>query len=186
MISVFIPPDWSLRRVLLFWWGVFLVIQQAERIFLMHEAWSLEVPTGRLLLKMLWTGLRADLISATSAVLIAAIFGLAIGASLRVLSRLWESPGTFATWFRVGTIAASWFMAVFVVTCLTIDMGYYHFNKQHLDFVFFEYIGDLITQSNEIGLDGAQAAQQTSAELQAGARWGPRLAAFFFLRCWRS
>ncbi len=181
MISALILPDWSFRRVLLFWWGVFLVIQQAERIFLMHEAWSVEVPTGSLLLKTLWTGLRADLISSTVALLIVAIFGLSIGVMLRVVSRLWRSHDTIAARVRFGIIVASWFMAIFVMTCLTIDMGYYHFNKQHLDFVFFEYIGDLITQSNEIGLDGAQAAQQTNAELQAGARWGPRLAAFFSL-----
>ena len=177
----FIPEVWSLRRVLVLWWGFFLAIQQAERFFLMQEAWSLEAPTKWLLLKTLWTGFRADLISATSSVLIAAIGGTVIGCGLWVLSRFRNGRDTFTAWLRVGFIAAAWLMAVIVMLCLTIDMGYYNFNKQHLDFVFFEYVGDLITQANEIGLGGAQAAQQTNAEIREGGRWGPRLAAFFLL-----
>src|SRR5918995_92653 len=85
----------SFRRTLALWWGVYLVIQQAERFFLLPQAWSIETPTGWLLLKTLWIGLRADLIAATSAVLIAVIFGLVIGCALRVMSTIRHAEDTW-------------------------------------------------------------------------------------------
>lgn len=160
---------------------MFLALQQAERVFLMQEAWSSESPTLGVLIKTLWTGLRADLISATIALLIAVLLGSFIAAGLMVISRVRNQKKTFATWFRQSFIGTSCVMMLLIMGCLTIDMGYYHFNKQHLDFVFFEYMENLFTQAHEIGLDGAQAAQQTNAELQEGAKWGQRLAGFFLL-----
>ncbi|MBK9113189.1 MAG: hypothetical protein IPM88_16410, partial [Nitrospira sp.] len=31
------------------------------------------------------------------------------------------------------------------------DMGYYRFNRQHMDFVFLEYVGDLFCACGAIG-----------------------------------
>jgi sulfatase-like protein len=174
-----IPRAGTFKQALILWWGLFLVIQQAERVFLIQQAWALETPTGGLFLKTLWTGLRADLISATFAVLIAVVVGLVLGTGLRVFSKTRGRQDTFRSCFQTGYLAASWCMAAVILSCLTIDVGYYRFNKQHLDFVFFEYVGDLVAQTSEIGLDSAQAAQQTTAELRDGAKWVPYIAGFF-------
>ena len=39
--------SWSFRRTLVFWWILFLVIQQTERLFLLPQALSLETEFGR-------------------------------------------------------------------------------------------------------------------------------------------
>ena len=55
---------------------------------------------------------------------------------------------------------------------LTIDMGYYVYNKQHLDFVFFEYLSNLTTPTAETT---SEASLQTTTELQDIQKWGPKL-----------
>lgn len=61
---------WSYRAILLFWWLLFVAIQQAERFFLLPEAWPLEEPGAGLLARTLFIGLRADLITATFGILL--------------------------------------------------------------------------------------------------------------------
>jgi hypothetical protein len=63
----------SIRRAVVFWWGVFLVIQQAERLLLLTETVSFEPPTWTLIVSTLTVGLRADLIVATIAVALACL-----------------------------------------------------------------------------------------------------------------
>ncbi|MGH7167980.1 MAG: hypothetical protein ACREII_05560, partial [Nitrospiraceae bacterium] len=82
------PADssgWSFRRTLVFWWVLFLVIQQVERLFLLPETLSMEVPAAGVLAKTLVTGLRADLITATLGAVIATILAGAIGALLSAI-----------------------------------------------------------------------------------------------------
>ncbi|HEY7534150.1 MAG TPA: hypothetical protein VH681_15370, partial [Nitrospiraceae bacterium] len=66
---------WSSRQVLIFWWGLFIALQQAERLFLVHEVWSIDRPTVGLISQTLWTGFRADLIAASVAVLVSLVLG---------------------------------------------------------------------------------------------------------------
>jgi hypothetical protein len=129
----------------------------------------------------LWTGARADLIVATIAVLIAVLLAVIIGVVLQTVRVLGVGHRSLAQRSRPGLTTASWGITVVLVSCLIVDMGYFHYNKQHLDFVFFEYVDDLVTHAREIGGQDGQAVQQTTAELQDGEKWGPRVMAFLFL-----
>ncbi len=174
--------NWSLRRLLVFWWILFLLIQQTQRLFLLPEALAREVPPWGILMKTLLTGLQADLITATIGVILAAI--LAGGFGL-----LWS---TGITWrgrtvergivYRRALLCSSGFIGLLILILLTVDMGYYHFNQQHLNFVFFEYVDDLIVQALETGVASSQAAQQTNAEVQDVQKWGLRLVGFYLLQ----
>ena len=75
---------WTYRSVLAFWWLFFVAIQQAERLFLLPEAWKLEQPETGLLVRTLWIGLRADLITATFGILLAVLIGVLAGLVLTV------------------------------------------------------------------------------------------------------
>ncbi|MGH7164828.1 MAG: LTA synthase family protein, partial [Nitrospiraceae bacterium] len=168
---------WSFRRTLVFWWILFLVIQQAERLFLLPETLSIEVPAAGVLAKTLLIGLRADLITATLGAVIATILAGAIGAVLAVI-QTWRGLSQQAgTPYRFGLMAASGLIGLLFLILLTVDMGYYRYNQQHLDFVFFEYLDDL-WRTVQAGLPSAQAAQQTEAELHEGGKWGLRLLGF--------
>jgi hypothetical protein len=180
-IATLFNRGWSFRRTLVFWWGLYLVVQQAERFFLLNEAWSVEPPTIALLARTLWTGMRADLIVATIGVLLAAFLGMLIGLVWGMFQMLRAGRWSVGPRLRPGFTIASWGIAVVLMTGLIVDMGYFHYNKQHLDFVFFEYVDDLITHAREIGGREGQAVQQTSAELQGGEKWGLRVLAFLGL-----
>jgi phosphoglycerol transferase MdoB-like AlkP superfamily enzyme len=144
----------------------------------MAETPGREPASAELLLQTLWFGFRGDLIIATFMVLLA--IGLAFTGTC--VMKLFKSGrrGTGRQFLasRVLTMVMGG-MGVALLTLLTIDMGYYHYNQHHLDFVFFEYVGDLIVQTKEIGIDDGQAARQTQAELGAKGSWAPVLAGFY-------
>lgn len=119
-------------------------------------------------------GFRGDLITASlvvglSVIVGALLWGLVIGicwVGRRVPS---GEVFTLGLW--------RWFVCVgiFLLAFLLIDMGYYGYNHQHLDFVFFEYVDDLLTPSP---YPVNQAFQQTDAELQHIGQWAVRVALF--------
>ena len=178
----------SYRRTLVFWWMLFVVIQQAERFFLLPEAWALEEPPASLLAKTLLTGLRADLITATFGILLAAGLGGVLGLLLTVLTRYRDVPLPTGVCHRRGLTGASVLMGLLLMTLLTVDMGYYGYNQQHLNFVFFEYLDDLFAQQTgeaeamETVAAASQATKQTGAELQESEKWGKRLAGFLLMQ----
>ncbi len=166
---------WSFRRTVLFWWGLYLVIQQAERLFLLPEALSIETPSAGMLAKTLVTGVRADLITATLGVLVAVFLAWVTG---WIRSAFWRWRGALregSFLHRGGLVAFSGLIGGLFLFLLTANMGYYHYSHQYLDFVFFEYLDDLLAQGPG---QASQAALQTEAELQEGQRWGLRLASF--------
>ena len=169
--------SWSFRRTLVFWWILFLVVQQTERLFLLPQALSVETPAPALLLKTLVTGLRADLIVSTIGIAIAALLAGGLGLLFSVLGR-WSIIPRNASPYRLGLLVASGIVAVLLMILLTVDMGYSHYNQQHLNFVFFEYLGDLFAQSHDSGMPSDQAQRQTHAELQDGSGWVWRLVGF--------
>ena len=57
---------WSLAATIVFWWGAFVIVQSAERLFLVATTLGQERPSAATLAKTLLTGLRADLIGATA------------------------------------------------------------------------------------------------------------------------
>ena len=58
----------SFSGVLLFWWILFVVLQKAERLFLLVQASFQETAATDVLVKTLMTGLRGDLIVASLAI----------------------------------------------------------------------------------------------------------------------
>src|SRR3989442_11008249 len=66
----------SFSRLLVFWWALFVIIQQTQRLFLFPETAALEWPTTGLLMRTLGAGLVGDMISATGAVAVAAVLGV--------------------------------------------------------------------------------------------------------------
>src|SRR2546427_2309234 len=83
----------SLSRLLAFWWVLFVIIQQTQRLFLFPETAALEWPTTGLLLRTLGTGLVGDMISATGAVAVAAVLGVLLNIPVSRLSKTAKRNG---------------------------------------------------------------------------------------------
>ena len=173
---------WSYRRLLVFWWILFLVIQQAERLFLLPGTLAVEVPSAGLLAQTLWVGLRADLITSTVAALLAAVLGAFLAVPISLLRRRGPSILEAGGVIRTGLVVASIVVGLLIGLLLIVDMGYYAYNQHHLNFVFIEYVENLFVQTAEVGAEGAQAVQQTEAELQDTGKWAVRVMAFFLLQ----
>ena len=151
MMSRWAETKLSVRKTVLFWWILFVVMQMAERLFLLRDAFAQETPTLSLLLHTLAVGVRGDFITATFALGL----GLA-GAGVWVLLRAgWtrlrgsaQSPGLC---FRGALHVTCLIFGLLLFVLLCVDMGYYGFNRQHMDFVFLEYIGDLFAPAANAG-----------------------------------
>ena len=65
--------EWSLKQSGVFWWLLFLAIQQVERVFLLPEVMAVEVPSTSVFVKTFTTGFRADLITSSIAVLLVSV-----------------------------------------------------------------------------------------------------------------
>ena len=164
----------SIRQAVVFWWGLFLTIQQAERLFLLPETVALEPPTPALIASTLIVGLRADLIVATIAVALACLLAGVLWAFHASWRRLFGLPKARDT-FRGRMTGAFLVVSVLLMAGLSIDMGYYGYSQQRLDLTFFEYVDDLFAPS---GAQTNQAAVETEAQLKEMPRWALRLALF--------
>jgi phosphoglycerol transferase MdoB-like AlkP superfamily enzyme len=175
------PVIRSLQRQLIFSWLLFLVFQQAERLFLTPETMQIEMPASGVLLRTLITGLQGDFIVATICAAVAFLAAMGIGFGLRLRSfRSGERP-LFGREFQRALTGSLGILAVILLLLLTVDMGYYRYNQHHLDFVFFEYIDDLFVQTAETSVRSSQAAQQTNAELHDSDKWAVRLLVFWLV-----
>ncbi len=167
-----------------FWWGVLFLVQGAERLFLVREAARVEPPGAGLLAQTLLTGAWADLMLATLSVGLAVAAAALVSAPLALAAGRARGAGVFRRVLRV----ACWTVAVLVLLVLTVDMGYYGYNRQHLDTVFFEYIDELLSRAPAGSTDGAtevgtrQALEQTRAELGDAWKWAARVGAFAALQ----
>lgn len=171
-------PSWSVRQTIVFWWGVFLLLQQTLRFIQMAETPAREPASVSLLAHTLWFGFRGDLIIATFTLLLAIGLAFTVTCVMKLFKRGRRWAGRqFLSLKALRSVMAA--MGLVLLTLLTIDMGYYHYNQHHLDFVFFEYVMDFVTQAEEIGIDDGQAARQTQAELSAKGSWAPVLAMFY-------
>ena len=65
--------EWSLKQSGVFWWLLFLTIQQVERVFLLPEVMAVEVPSTGVFVKTLTTGFSADLITSSIALLVVSV-----------------------------------------------------------------------------------------------------------------
>ncbi|HET6676450.1 MAG TPA: LTA synthase family protein, partial [Nitrospiraceae bacterium] len=172
----------SVRQQLLFWWILFTVVQSAQRLFLLKEAAEQEAPSLALLAQTFLIGLRGDFIVATIALAMAALMGAVYFLAWQGRAAWRKEPSPFPSAYRRGLRAGGLTLAGFLLILLFADMGYYGFNQQHLDFVFLEYVGDLVSRTPEIGETHQQAAQQTGAELGDWRKWSGRVAQFLLLQ----
>src|SRR3989442_14335958 len=83
----------SFSRLLVFWWALFVIIQQTQRLFLFPETAALEWPTTGLLMRTLGAGLVGDMISATGAVAVAAVLGVLLSIPASRLSKTAKRNG---------------------------------------------------------------------------------------------
>lgn len=172
----------SIRKTVLFWWILFVVVQAAERLFLLGDALEQETPSVPLLLTTLVVGVRGDFITATFALVLA----VAAAAAWTLVSHKWDDLRRSSTlcaraFHRACPVSAALVgLLLFVLLC--VDMGYYGFNRQHMDFVFLEYLGDLFAPATTTGGTNVQAMEQTSAELGAAGKWAWRLTCFLALQ----
>jgi hypothetical protein len=170
-----------------FWWGLLFLVQGAERLFLVREAARADPPTPTLLGQTLLTGAWADLMLATLGILLA-LAAAALAAAPLALA--WRGGGRAraAAGFRRALRVSCWTVAVLYVLVLTIDMGYYGYNREHLDTVFFEYVDEMLSRAPAASDDGAsatgarQALEQTRAELGDAGKWARRVALFAALQ----
>src|SRR5207247_7945815 len=124
----------------------------------------------------LGTGLVGDIVGATGAVAVAAVLAGLLSVSFFRSSKTTNGPGGD----RAGLNVALAVVGGLLLVILIVDVGYYGFSQQHVNFVFFEYLDDLLhTSGNETG--ASQAAEQTVAELEDGEKWGVWIGTFLLL-----
>ena len=165
------------QRILIFWWILYFLFQQVQRFVLLSLAWEKEIPTLDIFLKTLLTGIRADLITATLAIGVAGILAGIVWTLLLSLYLIGVRKKSFVGFLPV-LGWSSGLMGLLLLGILTVDLEYYAYNRQHLDFVFFEFLADLFAKS-EAG--PSQAALQTQGELQDNSERIPRLGAYFLM-----
>ena len=141
-----VSPAPSLAERFAFWWLLLVVVQQAQRVFLIGAAALRDAPSPTVLGLTLVTGLRADLVTASFGMLVALAVALVVAAPVALRGR----PRARAALVRTLGVAAA-VLSVAYVAVLTIDMGYYLYSGQRLDAVFMEYVTDLLGQGRHSG-----------------------------------
>ena len=174
----------SVKGWILLVWGCYVLLQFVQRVLLMLATWDREPATVETLSTTLLVGGRGDLMAATYLLAVAAILASLYAAGRVLLRGRGGQPGFLSPWlqgFKWGAALCGGFLLVL----LLIDFGYYHFNQQRLNFVFFEYLGDLIGGSqpshdqNGSSHSSTQSVGQTSAELQQFGKWAVPVGGFF-------
>jgi phosphoglycerol transferase MdoB-like AlkP superfamily enzyme len=158
---------------------MFLLIHQVERFFLFPTTFSIESPTIPLMTQTLVAGFLQDLVIAAGALAVGTVFALSV--TLVALLCVRRRTVAAASQMFANCLKACFGLIAFILTVIMmVDMSYYHFNHQHLNFVFFEYVADVLSAPVS-GTQESQAAQQTTAELENMGRWGTQACAFLFL-----
>jgi hypothetical protein len=156
-----------------FWWLLLVVVQEAQRLFLVMAAARRGIPSAGVLGLTLFTGLRADLITASVGMLGALLVASLVATPVALRARRRAGAVLARTLGLVGGV-----LAVAYVTILTVDMGYYLYSGQRLDAVFMEYVADMIGQGRHGQLGGSQVGAETAAELGEVGTWAARLAGY--------
>jgi arylsulfatase A-like enzyme len=163
----------SLTSRFVFWWLLLAIAQQAQRIFLIAAAARRDAPSPTVLGLTLFTGLRADLVTAGFGMLAALTVALAIAAPVALVR---PSRARVVLVNALGIAAAV--LTVGYVLILTVDMGYYLYSGNRLDAVFLEYFTDLLGQGRQGEIRGSQVGAQTAAELGEIGTWAVRVLSY--------
>src|SRR5258706_9398572 len=165
-LAVVVSAPRSLGLTLVFWWGVCLVIQSAERLFLVATTITREPPTAATVATTLRAGFRADLMGAAGGIIIAVVLGLVIGAGLTIAKR-WRKGSPWKVGITVGAVV----VALLMLAVATADMGYYRYSQQRVDLVFLESVIDVFSPPTRAHLDSSLVDRQSAAQLADGASW---------------
>jgi len=163
----------SLSSRFVFWWLLLVVAQQAQRIFLIGAAARRDVPSPAILGLTLFTGLRADLVTASFGMLAALVLALLVAAPLAL-----RAPSSARAVLGRTLGVAGAVLTVAFVAILTVDMGYYLYSGHRLDAVFIEYLTDLFGQGRHGEIRGSQVGAQTAAELGEVWTWAVRVVSY--------
>ena len=161
----------SLSLTLVFWWGVYLVIQSTERLFLVATTITREPPTAATLATTLRAGFHTDLMGAAGGIVIAVVLGLIIGAGLAIARRWRKGQAVSGSPWKVGITVGAVVVALLMLAVATADMGYYRYSQRRVDLVFLESVIDVFSPSSRARLDSSLVDRQTAAQLSDGARW---------------
>jgi arylsulfatase A-like enzyme len=159
-----------------FWWLLLAVVQQAQRVFLVIATARGELPSPGVLGLTLFTGLRADLVTASFGMLAALVVALVVAALIAVRERRLARAVVARTLGILGAVLTVTYVAV-----LTADMGYYLYSGHRLDAVFMEYLADLVGQGRQGAIRGSQVGTQTAAELREVGTWAVRVLSYAVL-----
>jgi hypothetical protein len=154
-----LKPLW---HALVFWGGSLLVVLQVERLFLLPEVAAVEPPTIGVLAKTFLVGSYNDLITMVGGTAFA-LFLAGIATGLLGIVRPIRTVQEWSDGYRRMLTPVFALILTAFVGILSVDIGYYFFNHQHLNFIFFEYVGDIVHGMSE-GVT-SQASEQTGAEL---------------------
>jgi hypothetical protein len=160
-------PRWPFGETLVFWWVLLLLVQQAQRLVLLAVAGAREPPSARVLLATLGIGVRADLVIAGFAIGASCLVALMAGAIVLVVRR--DASAQRVAVRALAITAAVMAAVTFLVE--TLDLGYYRYSGQRLDFVFLEYVGDVLEELTTRSAVDTQVGRQTVAEVQDLRRW---------------
>ncbi|HEX9420239.1 MAG TPA: hypothetical protein VGA81_14380, partial [Methylomirabilota bacterium] len=117
-----------MSSTLVFWWGLYLVIQSALRMFLVAMTITRERPTAATLATTLRVGFRTDLMGAAGGIVIAAVLGLVIGAGLALAKRWRKGQAVPGSPWKVGITVGAVVVALLMLAVATADMGYYRYS----------------------------------------------------------
>jgi len=156
---------------LVFWWGVCLVIQSAERMFLVATTVTREPATAATLATTLRAGFRADLMGAAGGIVIAVILGLVIGAGLAIDKRWRKGRAVLGSPWKAGITVGAVGVALLMLVVATADMAYYRYSRQRVDIVFLESVIDVFSPATHARPDSSLVGRQAAAQLADGARW---------------
>lgn len=152
-------------------WGVCLVIQSAERLFLVATTIPNEPPTAATLATTLGAGFRADLMGAAGGIVIAGVLGLVIGAGVAIAKRRRKGHEVPGSPWKVGITVGAVVVALLILAVVTADMGYYRYSQRRVDRVFLESVIDVLSPPTHARLDRSLVDRQTGVQLADGAGW---------------
>src|SRR5437899_11456203 len=130
----------SLSRLLAFWWALFVIIQQTQRLVLFPETAALEWPTTGLLMRTLGAGLVGDMISATGAVAVAAVLGVLLSIPASRLSKTAKRNGGYTPRLNVAPAVGGRLLVVILI----VGGGDYGSMPRQVTCVFLEDLDDLL------------------------------------------
>ncbi len=170
----------SIRRGIIFFWVLFLLIQQGERLFLFPKTFSSEVPTLAILAKTALAGFLADLVPATIGMIIALILWGVLSGLLTALFKITRTRVKALYYSRL-LVGSCIIVATVLMGILLLDVGYYDHESQRLDYRFVDHMWDVFNAGDDPMHEGTI---QTRAELQGGhaMKWVILVSKFFLLQ----